>query len=297
MSKNLSSVASTQFDTEVKHAYQTLSATLAGTTTERKGVVGDTYDFRKMGKGLATPRTAPSADAVAMDISHNLISCTLTDWDANEYTDIFNAAEVNFDEVKELGMTIAGALGRRDDQLKIDAMVAGTYNTTPVSGTSGGQVAVGTGGANTNLNISKLRAAKKFLDTFEVPQEGRHIAVSPSGISALLASTQVTSADYNSVKALVQGEVDTFLGFKFHVIGDRAEGGLPIDGNNVRSCYAWHEGAIGYANGIDMTTSVDWIAHKKSWLSAGNLKAGCVIRDNDGVVEIYCDEDDEDGAA
>ena len=50
MSKNLSSVAVTQFDTEVKHAYQSLSASLSKTTTERKGVTGKTYEFRKMGK-------------------------------------------------------------------------------------------------------------------------------------------------------------------------------------------------------------------------------------------------------
>lgn len=289
MSKNLSSVSMTQFDTEVKHAYQTMSATLAGTTTERKGVVGSEYKFRKMGKGQATKRTAPSADAIPMNVDHSLITCTLSDWDANEYTDIFNSAEVNFDEVKELGMTIAGALGRRDDQLKIDAMAAGTYSATPVFGTSGGLVGTDVGGSGTNLNVAKVRRIKKFMDDNEVPSEGRHITASPSGLESMLGETQVTSADYNSVKALVNGDVDTFLGFKFHVVGIRDEGGLPKTGA-VRDGFAWHESAIGYANGIDMTTAVDWIPVKKSWLSAGNLKAGAVIRDINGIVKIQCDE-------
>lgn len=289
MSKNLSSVAAVQFDTEVKHAYQTMSATLSGTTTERKGVVGSEYKFRKMGKGQATKRTAPSADAVPMNVDHSLVTATLEDWDANEYTDIFNSAEVNFDEVKELGGTIAGAIGRRDDQLKIDAMAAGTFNATPVVGTSGGLVGTEIGGAGTNLNVAKLRRIKKYMDDNEVPAEGRHITVSPSGLEGLLGETQVTSADYNSVKALVQGDVDTFLGFKFHMIGIRAEGGLPKAGA-VRDGFAWHESAIGYANGIDMTTSIDWIPTKKSWLSAGNLKAAAVIRDIDGVVKYQATE-------
>ncbi len=289
MSKNLSSVAAVQFDTEVKHAYQTMAATLAGTTTERKGVEGSEYKFRKMGKGQATKRTAPSADAVPMNVDHALIVCTLEDWDANEYTDIFNAAEVNFDEVKELGGTIAGAIGRRDDQLKMNAAAAGTYSATPVQGTSGGLVGTDVGGTGTNLNVAKLRRIKKYMDDNEVPAEGRHITVSPSGLEGLLGETQVTSADYNSVKALVQGDVDTFLGFKFHVIGIRAEGGLPKAGA-VRDGFAWHEAALGYANGIDMTTSIDWIAVKKSWLSAGNLKAGAVIRDIDGMVKYQATE-------
>ena len=289
MSKNLSSVAVTQFDTEVKHAYQSLSASLSKTTTERKGVTGKTYEFRKMGKGEATKRTAPSADAIAMNVEHGLIPCTLSDWDANEYTDIFNSVEVNFDEVKELAKTIAGALGRRDDQLKIDAMSAGTYSATPVQGTSGGLVGTDVGGTASGLNVDKLRKAKRFMDDNEVPAEGRHIACSAEGLEQLLGQTQVTSSDYNTVQALVKGEVNTFLGFEFHIIGKRKEGGLPV-ASKLRDGFAWHESAIGYANGIDMTTSVDWIAHKKSWLSAGNLKAGAVIRDIDGIVKIQTTE-------
>lgn len=288
MSRELSSVAVKQFDTEVKHEYQS-AGVLMGTTTERRGVVGNEYNFRKMGKGVAKQRTAPSADAVPMNIDHDKIACTLTDWDAPEYTDIFNAQDVNFDEIKELGTTIAGALGRRDDQLKIDAAAAGTYNATPVQGTSGGLVDTDVGGVGTNLNVTKLRRIKKYMDDNEVPASGRHITVSASGLEGLLGETQVTSTDYNSVKALVNGDVDTFLGFKFHMIGTRAEGGLPKAGA-VRDGFAWHEAAIGYANGIDITTKVDWSTDKDSWKSTGYLKAGAVIRDIDGMVKYQATE-------
>lgn len=289
MSRKLSTVAKVEFDTEVKHAYQTMSATLSGTTTERKGVVGNEYKFRKMGKGQASKRTAPSADAIPMNVDHGFATCLLQDWDANEYTDIFNAQDVNFDEVKELSVTIAGAIGRRDDQLKIDAMAAGTYNATPVQGTSGGLVGTDIGGAGTDLNIAKLTAIGQYMDDNEVPAEGRHLAFSASGKKSLLNSTQVTSSDYNTVKALVNGQIDTFMGFTFHMVGKRTEGGLPKTGA-VRDGFAWHESSIGYANGIDMTTSVDWVPVKKSWLSAGNLKANAVIRDIDGIVKYQTTE-------
>jgi len=290
MSKYLNKAAVVQFDTEVKHDYQALSATLSGTTTERKGVVGSEYKFAKMGKGAATERTAPSSDAIPMNVDHDKISCVLQDWDANEYTDMFGAAEVNFDEVKELSKTIAGALGRRDDQLKINAMAAGTYNATPVDGSVGKLVGTEVGAADSNLNIAKLVAIAAAMDDMEVPEDGRHITFSPSGKASLLGTTQVTSTDYNSVKALVRGEIDTFMGFKFHLIGKRTkEGGLP-KAAAVRDGFAWHESAIGYANGIDMTTDVDWIAHKKSYLSAGNLKANAVIRDIDGIVKYQATE-------
>lgn len=289
MSRELTSVEKVEFDTEVKHQYQTMTATLKGTTSERMGVVGGEYKFRKMGKGLATERTAPSADAIPMNVDHSFATCVLKDWDANEYTDIFAAATVNFDEVKELAKTIIGGLARREDQFKIDAMVAGTYNATAVQGSVGGLVGTDVGGVGTNLNLEKLTAIAQYMDDNEVPEEGRHIVYSASGKRSLLNTTQVTSADYASVKALVNGSIDTFMGFKFHLIGSRKEGGLPKSGA-VRDGFAWHESAIGYANGIDMITSVDWVPVKKSWLSAGNLKANAVIRDIDGIVKYQATE-------
>jgi len=287
MSKNLSSVASTQFDSEVKHVFQSIG-TLNGTYTVRNGVVGATYDFRKMGKGIANQRTAPSADSIAMDVAHTLIACTLTDWDADEYTDIFNEKEVNFDEMRELAYTIASALGRRKDQLAIDAMAAGTFSATPAAG-EGYLVGTDIGGAGTGWNIAKLTAAKKALDNRDVPMMGRHVAITPDGLEDLLGTTQVTSSDYNTVKTLVAGEIDTFMGFKFHVIAPRTEGGLSKTGT-LQDNYAWHESAVGCAIGMDITTGADWIPHKKSWLSHGEFKGGAVIRDNEGVVKIQTTE-------
>ena len=287
MSKNLSSVASEQFDSEVKHAFQT-AGTLNGTCTIRNGVVGDTYNFRKQGKGLATQRTAPSSDSIPMDVGHSLIPCTLADWDADEYTDIFDQAEVNFDEMRELSFTIASALGRRKDQNKIDAMDGGTYSATPAA-TEGGLVGTDIGGAGTGWNLTKLRAAKKFLDKRGVPAMGRHAAISADGLEDLLGQTEVTNADYNSVKALVQGEIDTFMGFKFHLIEERDEGGLSVTATVVDN-YCWHESALGEAIGIDIKSGADWIAHKKSWLSHGEFKGGAVIRDNEGIVKVQTTE-------
>ena len=281
MSKFLSAVASKQFDGEVKHAFQ-MTGVLSDTVTMRTGVVGDTYNFRKMGKGLATQRTAPSSDSIPMDISHSLIPVTLQDWDADDFTDIFNSVEVNFDETQELGFTIASALGRRKDQTIIDAMVnAGAY---------AGTVTTAIGGADTNLNVDKLRKAKRYLDEKGVPASDRHIAVSAANMEALLGETQATSSDYNTVKALVQGDIDTFVGFKFHMIEDRDEGGLPVAAGDVRSCFAWHKTAVGCAIGKDVTSGADWVPLKKSWLAHGEFKGNSVARDTDGIVKILCDE-------
>ena len=80
---------------------------------------------------------------------------------------------------------------------------------------------------------------------------------------------------------MVHGEVDTFLGFKFHVIETRDEGGLPELTN-----YAYHKKSIGLAVGIDMKTTIDWVAHKTSWLANGLFKAGSVAREAAGMVRM-----------
>lgn len=282
MSKYLSAAAQQQFDSEVLHAYQGMGS-LRQTVTVRTGVVGDAYKFRRMGKGVAKPRGATQSDVTPMDVEHALQTATLQNWVAPEYTDIFDQAEVNFQERSELAKTIAGAISRRDDQLVIDAMAA----TAVFAGTVG----IDIGGAATDLNPAKLRRAKRYLDAQGVPTMGRSFVHGALQLEALLGNTEATSADFNTVRALVNGEVNTFVGFKFRMIEDRAgaEGGLPLS-TNTRDCFAYHESAVGLASGMDLKTEVNYIPQKVSWLSNGLLKAGSVTRDGLGVVRVRCEE-------
>ena len=284
MSKTLSAAASAEFDDMVKHAYQTMGASNGGivnAVTQRNNVVGDTYKFRAMGKGMANQK-ASQADVTPMDISHSLVTATLGNWNAPEYTDIFDQAEVNFDEKQELAYTIAAALRRRQEQIIIDAMDAATPGAT---------VAASVGGADTNMNIEKVVRASKELNDAGVPQDqDRHLMTSASGLEAMLLETQVGSSDYNSVQALITGELSYWMGFHWHVIESRDEGGLTIDGNDVRNSYAWHKSAVGLATGMEIRTDVNWIAQKTSWLCNGMMKCGAAIRDTSGLILINNDE-------
>lgn len=276
MSNQLTTVAVTEFDAQVKQSYQAVGK-LRNTVTLRTKVVGSTYKFRKIGRGVATPRI-PQSDVIPMNLGYTEKSATLTDWNAAEYTDLFNQAEVNFDEQRELAFVIASAMSRREDQLIIDALDAANQSNQTV--------ATSIGGTNTGINLAKLRKSKRLLDAAGVPSSDRHFVMSAIGLNdQLLGTTEATSSDYNTVKALVQGEVDTFLGFKMHMIEDRDEGGLAL-ASNSRTNFAYHKDAIGLAIGIDMRTSVDWIAEKTSWLANGIFKAGAVDRDGTyGIVE------------
>jgi hypothetical protein len=275
MAISLSNAFVTLFDAEVKQAYQG-KAMLVGAVRQRRGVEGSSVKFPKVGKGVATARVTQT-DVTPMNVGFSNVTCTLQDWNAAEYSDIFSQAKVNFDERSELSQVVGAAIGRRQDQLILDALAAAT---------STGTVANSIGGANTNMNISKLREAAKILNAKNVPSDGRHIIIHANSLASMLEQTSVTSSDFNSVKALVQGEISTFMGFQFHILGDRTEGGLPIDGSSDRTLYAFHSQAIGYAEGIAPKTEINYIPEKTSWLVNALFSAGSVAIDSEGIVKI-----------
>jgi hypothetical protein len=279
MSVSLSNAFVTLFDAEVKQAYQG-KAQLVGAVRARRGVEGSTVKFPKVGRGVATPRIAQT-DVTPLNVGFSQVTLTLADWNAAEYSDIFSQAKVNFDERQELVQVVATAMGRRQDQMILDALAASGTSLT---------VANSVGGSATNMNVAKLRESKRLMDASNVPMDNRHIILHANGLASLLSETSVTSSDFNSVKALVQGEVNTFLGFQFHTIGDRTEGGLAIDGSSDRTCFAFHRDAIGYGEGLGMRTEINYIAEKTSWLVNEVFSAGAVAIDAEGVVSITCRE-------
>lgn len=283
MAISISNAFVTLFDSEVKQAYQAQRA-LAGITRERTNVEGSTVKFPKIGKGTASVRI-PQTDVTPLNVTYSQVTATMTDYIAAEYSDIFHQQRVNFNERQELVQVVSGAIGRRMDQVVLDALAAASG-----TGTVAKEIADdGSTGSASNLNVGKLRAAKKALDAKNVPMEGRSIIIHANNLSALLGLTSVTSQDFNTVKALVNGELDTFLGFKFITLGDRDEGGLPLSGSD-RTVYAFHRDAVGMAIGMNQTSRVDYIPEKTSFLVASMFSAGSVAIDSEGIVKITCTE-------
>jgi len=165
------------------------------------------------------------------------------------------------------------------DQLVIDALSGSGTSLT---------VATTVGGAGTNMNLAKLLEAKELLDTGNVPAQDRCMLIHASGLAALLDDTKIASSDYAAVKALVQGQLDTFLGFKFITIGDRDEGGLPKP--STRTCFAFHKDAVGMGIGMNQKTEINYVAEKTSFLVASMFSAGAVAIDAEGIVAISATE-------
>lgn len=280
MSRALSAAAISSFDAQIKAAYEGVGL-LRSTVKLKTNVIGSTHRFQLAGRGVATPRMTQT-DVTPMNRSTTTATATLTDWNAPEYTDIFDQAKVPFDEQQSLAITIAAAIGRREDQLILDAIDAASTTLT---------TSTDVGGTGTNLNTAKFRDAKKLLDTQGVPLKDRFFLAHAANIFGLLGDTTATSADFNTIRALVDGQIDTWLGFKVIQFEDRDEGGIPKP--STRTCYAYHGkmmGAIGLGIGVDFRTEVNYIPEKTSWLANGLFSGGSVAIDGAGIVEISCTE-------
>ena len=187
----------------------------------------------------------------------------------------------------------AAAYARTCDKIIIDALggtaFTGTTGTTATVLPAGQKIAVGyveSGTvANSGLTIAKLRAAKFLFDSNEVDEEEERImVVSAKQLQDLLRTTEVTSADYNTVRALVDGTLNTFMGFKF-----RRSQQLPL-ATDIRSCFAYVKSGIILAE-RGLKTMMDVrpdLSHSLQIRSVASLAA--VRMEEKKVVEIACDE-------
>lgn len=281
MALSVSTAFTTLFDAEVKQAYQA-TRKLAGLVRERNAVGSSTVKFPKLGKGSATIRT-PQSDVVPINATYSQATATMVDYIASEYSDIFNQSHVNFNDRAELVQLVGNAIGRRMDQVVIDALDASTPQT----------VANSIGGANTDMNVAKVREAAKKLNAANVPAQDRVLVMHANSLNALLGETQTTSVDYVTSRALMDGSLNTFMGFRIVVLGNMDEGGLTIDGSNDRIAYAFHKSAVGLGMSMNQQTRVDYVAEKTSYLVASMFSAGAVaIEDGSagGIVKITCRE-------
>lgn len=169
----------------------------------------------------------------------------------------------------------------------------GEIGVTPVTLPNTQEVGVGfveTGSnVNSGLTIGKLRQAKYILDNNEVDdEEPRVMAVCAKQLQDLLRTTEVTSADYNTVRALVEGEVDTFMGFKFKRVSRNI---LPLNaGTDVRTCVAWARSGVKLSD-AGRTTHMDVRSDKSHALQIRTVAAiGATRTEEEKVVAIYCDE-------
>lgn len=275
-----------QYKSNVFHLAQQKGSRLRD-AVRSESVTGKSHFFERIGSTAALKRTSRHADTPRVDTPHSRRRVTMEDYDWADLIDQEDKVRMLISPQSEYAKAGAYAMGRAMDDAIIAAATgnayAGVSGGTTVALPSGQKIAVAASG----LSVTKLISAKEILDGADVdPDEERYLICSAKQISDLLALTQITSADYNSVKALVQGQIDTFMGFKF-IRSER----LGLDGSGDRQVLAFTKSAIGLAVGKDMSTKISERADKNYATQVFlSMTIGATRVEDEKVVEIACSE-------
>jgi len=286
MSVQITTAFVEQYKSNVFHLAQQKGSRLRD-AVRTETVTGKSHFFERIGSVAAQKRTSRHSDTPRMDTPHSRRKVTMDDYDWADLIDNEDKVRMLISPQSEYAMAGAWAMGRAMDDAIISAATGnafgGVSGGTTVALPAAQKIAHGSAG----LTLEKLIEAKEILDANDVdPDEARYCVVTSKQMSNLLNITKVTSADYASVKSLVQGQIDTYLGFKFL----RTER-LGLDSNSDRQVLAFTQSGIGLAVGQDVNTRISERADKNYATQVFlSMTIGATRVEDEKVVEIACNE-------
>jgi hypothetical protein len=240
-------------------------------TTRAESVTGDTMYVERLGPKDAVLRGTRHGETPVSDAQHSRRKLSMADYIVPaDLIDKPDKLKMLIDPQSAYTQNQVFSLNRAIDDVIIAALGGPSYgghtggttiNNYDVSecrmiNSDGAIVAAGTNCSNataTGLTIAKLLTCKQLLDDAEIDESRqRYFLTNPYNINQLLNTTEVKNADYNTVRALAQGQIDTFMGFKF-LKSTR----LPVGVDTAAtSCYAFAQDAIVLAVAEEPSVSV-----------------------------------------
>lgn len=308
MSAQITEAFVRQYNTNVYMLSQQKGSVLEN-VVRKESQKGKSQFFDRIGTVAAVLRTGRHASTPQIDTPHSRRMVNLNDYEWADLVDDQDKIRMLIDPTSEYALAAAWAFGRAKDDVIISAAFGSAYSgedgTTAVSHPNLQKYAANDGTNFSNLNVTTLRAIRRMLRHNNVDKSiPLHIAVSSSQIESMLGQTQVTSSDYNSVKALVQGEVDTFMGFKFHELerlnltastaasstAGTVGAGTTLTGTN-RACIAWAQDGLLMSTGEDFQTKMSERDDKGYAMQVyARMSIGATRMEEEKVIEVICKE-------
>ena len=215
---------------------------------------------------------------------------TMVDYHDNRMLDRGDELRMISDPRSAYTIAAASALGRQiDTVIATKILSTASYGETGSSSITLGTTAItshvnptlGLTGTAATLTFARVRAAKRALDLEDVETEDRFFVITPQGLDALLNTTQATSSDYAAVKALVRGDIDTWMGFKWIVSTNLSSSGT------ITSCFAMQRYALCLSMGSEPLVRTDERADLSySWQVYYELNIGAVRLEESRVVQV-----------
>ena len=269
-------------------------------------ITGDTMYVERLGPKDAQPRGARHGETPVSDADHTRRKLSMLDYIVPaDYIDKPDRLKMLIDPQSPYAQNQAFSLNRQIDDVIIAALYASAYGghtggTTinfydvgecRLVNSDGTIEAAGSDfddDTETPLTIAKLLTCKQLLDDANIDDSRqRYFLTNPYNINQLLNTTEVKSADYNTVRALAQGQIDTFMGFKF-LKSTR----LPADDTDTGATrsFAFAQDAVVLAVAEEPSVHIDVLPeHCHSTQIYSTLSIGAARVEGPAVVSILLD--------
>jgi len=285
-----------QYRANVTHHFQQIGAKLRGKTRE-ESLTGKAHFWERLAPQAATLKSTRHGDTILLDPQHTRRMAVPQDYVWNALVDQQDKIRLLIDPNSEYAILASRAL-----QLAYDDAVIAAFTADAATGESGGTAvtfANDFNGTRTSTNgdwdvsaaaitTPDVMKVKKDMDENEVDPDGRYWAAVPAVFSQLLSASTLpiaASSDYNSIKALVNGELNTWCGFEW-IMSNR----LPVAASTDYYTFAWQKNAMGVVIGKDITARLSERADKDYAVQTyASMTMGATRIQGEGVIRIRVD--------
>ena len=295
MSTQITTAFVEQYRNNVELLVQQRGSVLRDFVNVDNAVVGKTKFTEQIGSTEAQKKVSRHSDSPLVNTPHARRAYSLEDYEWGDLIDKNDKVRMLIDPTSSYAQAAAFAMGRAMDDVIIDAALGtaktgvsgGTDTALPPSQVIASNAIDNASDAAHGLSPQKLRSAMTLFHENNVPEdEEKFLVVSPKAIQSLLTHKEVVSSDFNTVRALVNGEVDTYMGFRF-VISNR----LAIDSSSIRDCFAYVRSGIELGVGQDVMARIEERPDKSfSTYVYYCMTIGATRLEEEKVVKIEVDE-------
>ena len=291
MSDQITKAFVKQYSANVMMLTQQQGSILRG-TVEEEPINGKEAYFEQIGAVVAQQRTGRHTDVVYSNTPHDRRKLTTVPYWWADLVDDPDKVRALIDPTSSYAKAGAWAMGRSVDDIIIAAIRGSAWTgedgLTEVVLPSGQKIAdTFGGGGSVGLTLAKLLETKRILDNADVPTDlEKTFAVTATQLSNLLSLQQVTSSDYASIKALVSGQIGSFLGFNFVIINR-----LPLISSGIRACVAYTRMGVKLGVGTNPIGRISEIPTKGYSVQVFfQMDLGATRMEEVQVVEVACKE-------
>lgn len=284
------------FNSGITHLSQQKGSKFAALIPE-ENMQGEASFYDRVGATEAEETTTRFEDTPLIIVPHDRRMITPRNATWATLLDSIDKAKVLTNPVNAYVQNATMSIGRKKDDFIIQAYFADAYSgrtgDTAVPFDSNNVIAVDdhtydTGAGDIGMTVSKLQVIHDILKGNDVDgDEQLYIALAQKQVNDLLSDNKLSSADYNIVRALQAGELNTFMKFQFM----QTERLLTTAVGSHRRVMAWARSGMLWATLEGYKTRITERADKNYAIQVwARLQGNAVRMEEAKCLEVVCNE-------